>query len=1355
MKYLKHISIYLSSKLLVLGTLLLFVSMFNALFAMKLITKKISINDGLSQSGISVIHKDSTGLMWFGTWDGLNSFDGKNIHIFKSDKKNLKSLSSNIISDIVETSKGILWISTTNGVNKLNTVTWEVERYFENEGKNISRSTKSYKLTLGPENLLLCYTPNNTINYFDENAKKFIPLEIAALSSKNILELKNDLQGNVFLVTSEMELYKLQIRIVNNKPDVISCMRVLNQFSARNIFRKSDNEFWLIDNERKNIYLFNSTNGLFKAVADISGLYIKDGIESISEFNNEIVVGLTSKGLFYYDFTSKSWTQDSEYYGGVLSLFYDKKQQILWVGTNNNGVIANYREQLDFNCISNKDLSSRHASAVRTICEDIYGRIWVGNRGNGLSIITNTLVANSRVINIPEFTNNSILSICKGPDNAMLIGSESEGLFSVNPKTLKVSKIDLSISKVFSTLWSPPIYGLYWDNSLSTLWISTSTKGAFQVLLKDTNGYLSAQSTYSYNKDNNPGLNTNNFYAIIPFDKNHVMISTRGAGLFLINKKSHKVICNINQDSASPLTDNDVFSLQKSSDSVFWAGTSYGLNKLTFKNNKIKVTHYTEQSGLQNNTVHGILEDSNGIIWISTNSGISKINPKNNLITNYNHGYGLQSNEFSDGAYFKTTKGELFFGGINGLNHFFSSEFEERNFTPEIHISEIRINNSVFPLSAFTKTDRKGEYISLKYNQNFFSIGFVALDYINNANCEYSCILEGFNKEWVTPGAANIATFTNVAPGNYILKIKATNGDKVPNNQFYTLRIKIDNPWWTSIIAYLFYLSLIAVICYSIFSTIKKRLQLNRTIFEERVAKKEQLVTYEAKLRFFTNIAHEFCTPLTLIYGPCERLLESEATDNSSKKYLQIIKNNAERMQRLISDLMDFRKVETDNKKLIYEQIDIQELAKYISDGFIEFSEERQINFQLNFLSDNIFFVSDRDAIEKIIFNLVSNAYKYTDENGEISVSFDNSQEQLIIKIRNSGIGIKSDELENIFNRFQILDNFERNAGKGKIQRTGIGLALTKGLVTLLNGKITVESIENEFTEFTVLLPILLNVTIKPQLIKTATEAVQKSELSSINLSETKSQILIIDDETEIRNLLVDILSPYYEIVQAIDGNDGIEKLKHFRPALIISDIIMPNMSGIELLNEIKNSRLTSNIPIIFLSSKATIDDQIANYQRGLEFFIAKPFNSKYLLSIVNQIISNRKKLKEYYNSSLSNIEDYNGNFIHSDDKKFLVSITDIIIKNMENEHLNSDFICKQLNITRILLYRRIKELANSTPSDYIRNIRLKEAERLIKSTKLTIQEIMYQTGFNNKSYFYTIFKTEFGVSPNEYRKKS
>ena len=409
----------------------------NFLSASGLITKKISSNDGLSNSAISVIHKDSSGVMWFGTWDGLNSFNGKNIRIFKSDKKNPKTITSNVIIDIDEPRKGILWISTNNGVNRLNSETREVKRFFETEGKNASTSTKSYKLALGPQNIVLCYSLKNTLNYFDEKRKEFVPLRIDILKSKKVIEILSDSYGTVFFVTGEMELFRLQLRIQNNKPEVVSCLRVQNQLSVRNIYPKSDNEFWLIDNDMKYIYLYNSTNGLLKIVSDITNLPSKGGIQTISEFNNEIMVGLATTGLFYFDILQQKWVQmqNPEYRGGVLSSFYDKVQQILWVGTNNNGVISCYREQLSFKCLANSDLSPRHASAVRAICEDSYNRIWIGNRGNGLSIVVNTPNVNPKIINVNEFTNKSILSLSNGPDGQMFVGTESEGLLVINTKT--------------------------------------------------------------------------------------------------------------------------------------------------------------------------------------------------------------------------------------------------------------------------------------------------------------------------------------------------------------------------------------------------------------------------------------------------------------------------------------------------------------------------------------------------------------------------------------------------------------------------------------------------------------------------------------------------------------------------------------------------------------------------------------------------------------------------------------------------------------------------------------------------------------------------------------------------------
>ena len=1322
---------------------------------LNLTTKKLSSMDGLSNSAITVLHQDSMGIMWIGTWDGLNSYDGQNISIYKSNKKDKNSLSSNVIFEIIEPQKGILWISTPNGLNRLNTYTKEIQRFFEDKaGKSNTRSSHSYNLTTGPDLSIFCAVKEQAVYYFNNEKKQFIPLSIKQFNKKRIAQLSSDCNGALLILTTTGEIFQLKMKMKDEIPIVESCTQILKQHFIQSIIRKSGNDFWVIDKEHSHIYTFNNKHNTFKQIATLNGLPIQSKIQTINEINNELIVGFTTVGLFRYDSIHGKWIQDLDpnYNGGVLSSYSDKKQQILWIGTNNNGVISKYKEKLNFKSILNKELSEGNGAAIRSLFEDYKGQIWVGSRGNGINIIANLKAPRLAVQNIPAFSNKSIMSMAQGPDNLIFIGTESDGLFICDPNTLKARPIDLSIIKAFNVSTSRPIYSLYWDNQQSTLWIGTNNNGAFQIKLGLENSCPKITEYFCYNQENKSGLTNNSVFSISQDSNLKTWVSTRGGGVFLINGKTHKVELNINEYSASPLSDNDVLCLKKSSNGTIWAGTSGGLNHFSNVNGKIVVQQFTEQNGLANNTVHGILEAKNKDIWISTNYGLSKINIKTKQITNYFNGYGLQSNEYSDGAFTQTRQGELLFGGINGLNHFDAFDFEERKFSPNTLLTAIKINNTPINLSELKKNDSRGEYIALKYNQNFFDIDYIAIDYINNTNCEYSYILEGFNKKWVQQGTKHTATFTNVNPGEYILKIKATNGDKVWNEKPTIVRIKISEPWWNSWLAYSFYFLLLCLIAYYLYTIVKKRIELNRSLFEEKLKKKEQELTYEAKLRFFTNVAHEFCTPLTLIYGPCDRLLENENTDASSLKYIKIIKSNAERMQRLIDDLMDFRKAETENKKLAFENIDINELAKYICDSFNEFSEQKKITLFFDFKNENQFFISDRDAVEKILFNLISNAYKYTNEGGKISLKIDTTPENLLIKIRNTGLGIKKQDLQNVFNRFHILDNFERNVELGRIQRTGIGLALTKSLVSLLKGEISVDSEENEFTEFRIQLPAVHDVELKPQRV---TELVKTSNQAPIVSNGEKPLILIIDDEKEILNLLKDILSPNYSIIEAGDGKEGVEKLKHHQPTVIISDVMMPNMTGIELLKEIKNNQLISHIPVVFLSSKATMEDQISNYERGLEFFIAKPFNSKLLLSVVNRIVNSRGSLKEYYNSSISSIEEFSGNFIHADEKKFLVSIADIIKKNMEDEGLDSDFICEQLNITRILLYRKIKELANTTPTEFIREIKLKEAERLIRTTRDTIQEIMYQTGFNNKSNFYRIFKAAYTLSPSEYRKKS
>ena len=543
----------------------------------------------------------------------------------------------------------------------------------------------------------------------------------------------------------------------------------------------------------------------------------------------------------------------------------------------------------------------------------------------------------------------------------------------------------------------------------------------------------------------------------------------------------------------------------------------------------------------------------------------------------------------------------------------------------------------------------------------------------------------------------------------------------------------------------------------------KHRLEL------EELKRKQLADTYEAKLRFFTNIAHEFTTPLTLICGPIEQIMNEFHLPAKVEKYHRIIYSNAERMLRLIQELIEFRKADTSNEKPVYSRVDITALLHGVLENFSEVNEEKQINVETE-ISREMTVVTDRNAMEKIAYNLVSNAYKYTPDGGWIQIKAECGENGLVLSVKNSGKGIKPEHRDLLFDRFVILDNYEYQASKGRIFRNGIGMALVNSLVKMLSGKITVDSEQGKYTMFTLTFPPVGEdmVTAAPagaedrpgpameQEPETCPELAPETDGDTGRkaASSGKKSVMIVDDERQIRDLVADILGKEYNVVQAENGKAAIEKLRLSLPDLIISDINMPEMNGMEFLKWLKDNPLTKFIPVVFLAFKTDIEDEVETYEMGSEVFIPKPFYPKHLKAVVHSILDSRSLLKDYYNSALSSTDLYDGCAVDSQDKKFLMDITSAIEENITDEELSQNWLCERLSISRMQLYRKLKGLTGQTPSEFIRTIKLEHAAHLLKTTRMTVQEVMFNSGFNNKSYFYREFSGKYRMSPKEFRKE-
>lgn len=1337
------------------------------------------------------MYQDSTGLMWFGTWDGLNVYNGRNFEVYKPGLRNPSSISNNVIRDIIEERKNRLWIATDQGINLFDATTRTFKRFLFDGSTRTTHREKSYLLARGRNNIILCSVYELGLSYYVPDKNEFVPLQIPGVNTFHIKSMFFDKADNLWILQEKGELYKVYLQADQKGRVLIKhAKKIETASSLQSLHYNGDNKMWLAGRNILYELDIHDPKPIAYSITGNAGIYHEE-IAAMTTYAGKLWIGHASAGLYQcsVDTLHRAIIYEKKPFAsrGVFSLL-NGSQDILWVGTDGQGIYKVYINRKKFIHYSSRQIPELANSPVRSFCETSPGVLYTGTKGNGLLCITKTALSREtrqnsvQVINARSGLNsNAVFSLYKDKSNRLWVGTDGVGIHMLHPGTGKVHHL-LPDPVTHRGDEFGSVYAIC-QTSDSAIWLGTSGYGLVRLkIARRGAGYvISEYKRYTFEKERDQWLGSNIIYSIYSANDSIVWLGTRGGGLNRFNYVNETFRVYRASDKLNSLGSNDILCITGDNTGGLWIGTSNGFSYASPKisrNGSIVFKNYSEKDGLPNNTVHGIIADHNNHLWISTNNGISKFDTKTGVFLNYTEGDGLQNNEFSDGAYYISHfNGMVYFGGINGFNCFFPDAIKNSSYRPPIHLSNFKLYNSNEMLYRFA-AGKNGQWengLELDYNQNFFSLDFVALDYINNEKCRYAYLLENFHKDWVNSGTSHTAVFTNVPPGHYNLKIRCTNGDMVWSDAVFTLPIHIKLPWWQTFPAYLGYFFVLTAMAYGIYRLLKMRLQFNHTLLMERLNRKREEDIHEAKLRFFTNIAHEFCTPLTLIYGPCEKLLDYKFSDKHERKYLRIIKANAERMLSLIQQLMDFRKTETGNFRMNAEEIDIPEMIRYITDSFTEMAERNRQHFRI--LTDPLVqcWRSDRSSLEKILYNLLSNAFKYTPEGGQINFTTRMEGDNLYFLVSNTGRGIRKDEMGELFNRFRILDNFEARLSRGINVRTGLGLLLTKSLVTQLNGNLEVESEENGLTTFMVTLPQLettVPAVLKEETGKAGNETtvkvteepgIEEEPVSdNINILIVNDQghsgdggkpvILVVDDEKGIRDFLFDTLSPGYIVTMAEDGKKALDKIKEKLPDLIICDVLMPEMTGIEFTKEIKTNLLTSHIPVILLTGKRSVEDQISGISVGADVYLPKPFYPRHLRAIIERLLENRRTLKTYFNSSLADMDYYNGNLVGSEDQEFILKITRFTEQNIDQENLNAALICKELGIGRMQLYRKIKELTGQSPAEFIRNLRLKFAARQIITSSKTIQEIMYESGFNNKAYFFREFGKMFKMSPGEYR---
>lgn len=1292
--------------------------------------ERLSNENGLSNSSVNCFCEDSRHRLWIGTWDGLNVYDGRKFQIYRHKRNFSGSIGNNIIRQIIEQDSLTMWIVTNDCVSRRDERTGRFSNFYPGRDNNAKSGPVSYILGKTSGNEILVCAKQHGFFLYRQGVKesKFIPV---VGGNPRILSMLIDDTDRIFMLTESREILCYRFvylkgrevpMLVEESPVKTQCkvsdmsltgnVLVINYGSIVEGLDLHTGERYGIETGLPNVGRIASREGT---------LYLTDrNCSKLVSYNLRTRLGETIGSL-----PSKT---------AVFSI-YAGSQDILWVGTDGRGLLKIFEYASPFRTVHT-------VYPVRCFSKGEDGTILVGTKGEGIKLfdkrkrdVLGEITATQGLIS------NSVYSMRKNSRGDIFIGTEGKGINYLVRGEKSLRKLYFPADSI--TVKS--VYSLNFSHGDSVLWAGTSGGGLIRMKLKYLRG--DGYTVYDVRQYKASGvysaLGSNIIYSIVrSVDQDVLWLGTRGGGVVKFDSGKERFESIPNYSDLSKEINMDVLSMVRGTDGSLWVGTSYGLNRLMTEEGQIRYTSFPGEDDLEDSAVHGIVEDMTGNLWISTGNGITCIDGHSGRSVQYTSLNGLQNNEFSDGAYFRDNDKDIFFGGVAGFSYFNPDEMSLRDYSPQIRLAGLRINNA--ELNVYNRI--KQNVLCLDYDEAHVSLSFCVGDFINNENCIFEYRISSISDEWISNGSNSSISLTRLPPGRYRLDVRYTNGDRVWCKSMFSLNIRMRHPWWFSGWAVIIYLMLAIFIAYVVCSIIRNRIRMSRRLLLEHVEKEQQKKMHESQLNFFENIAHEFFTPLTLIYGPAQQLLERGELDNYAKKYVLLIKNNAERMQQLLNELMAFRKADKGYTVLHAETLNLNSMLNSIIDNFMLLAGENHIQLSVR-IGEMGSFNTDRNVLEKIFFNLISNAFKYTPANGYIKIYLERQADDTVqFRVRNSGKGLTEEQCAEAFNRFRI---FEHTNQKHAIS-TGIGLNLAKELSELLGGKISVESQLNEYVEFNVVLPQL------PMPEKQSEEDPRKDVTFNLPVSQDRHRkftVLVVEDDYNIRDLLLDILSSKYTVLTANDGLEALRILQQNLPDLVLCDIVMPELDGLGLIDKIRSDERTAHLPIVSVSAKLSMEDRIEAVEHGADAYITKPFNPRHVLATIGQLLNKRTIMKEYFNSARSDVTVREGVTLHHEDERLLNDIVGFIEKNIDDDALNPTSISDFIGMGKTSLYEKLKELTGKTPGEYIRMVRLDHASKLLKTTQLTVQEVMYKSGFSSKSYFYKEFAARFGSSPKEYRK--
>jgi signal transduction histidine kinase/ligand-binding sensor domain-containing protein/DNA-binding response OmpR family regulator len=1274
--------------------------------------RNYQVESGLSHNSVWAVMQDKQGFMWFGTNNGLNRFDGKNFKIYRQQSNDSLSIGHDFIHCIKEDSKGRLLIGTRNGM------------YLYNR---------------------------------DQDNFSPVVFEKGAINVNDILE---DLNGNIWVACHGEGLYRLNTALIFEKHYLFD-----DTFSnfIWTIATDHNGNLWL-GAAGKGLAHFDIQNERCLPITDRENLYIENQtIYTIHcDRDNSLWIGTSTNGLFRYNYINNDVSHYLKNTGSIKSIHVYSEQELI-MGSEKGLVIFN-KHTGNYNIIKeNESYDNASDNSIFSIAQDNEGAFWIGTYYGGVNYFSPAIHKFLYFNNFSKKTyqKHIISSIVEEEDGKLLVATHNNNIIyrydPVNRETGKAFEMDYNNiqcllrdnDRLYVSIYGRGIYVLSLKTGKIVEKISTNTiegKSMFKIstgkilisleeggcVLKDSNGKLTPLKKLS-------GIQITD---ITEDTTQTIWFATHAYGLYCWKPDGSWENFTNTPNSKIALVSNGLSDLLCDSKNYLWIGTkNKGLILYNPAERKIE-REWNETSGLPSNTIYSILDDAEGNVWVSTQKGIVRISNRNFEIKTF--GYIGQEIQYNSRCALISSSNYLYFGGANGFISLNPEELVFNKKIPTIAITEFKIfNKKVLPgekSSPLKNPVESATDIVLKHNQSNFSFEFASFSFVSPSSNQYAYMLDGFENNWnyVTE---NTAHYMNIPPGKYVFKVKGTNNDGLWGPEKCIL-IKIKPPFWLETYMIILYiLALTGAIIYLILRYHKHLEAKNQEKqYKYHVAKEKEI--YESKINFFTNIAHEIRTPLSLIMAPLERIIASKNMDEEVKKNLGIVELNANRLLDLVNQLLDFRKIENDMFLLNFHYQNVVKIIRKIYDQYHQDAKNNRIEMTLDVPANNILCYIDSEALYKIVSNLISNALKFTKDSIRVQLTIDD--ETLLLSVEDNGNGIKECYLNKIFEPFyqiQVTDNYNN---KG----SGLGLSLSKTLAMKLGGDLYVQSEYGKGSLFTLELPVLKNEDISKE-DKEIAEEITSESMESVRLDSSQT-ILLVEDNNELRNFMKECLSEYYTVVDANNGVHALQVIENNAVDIIISDILMPEMDGLELAHELKSNAAYSHLPIILLSAKTDTATKIDGFRKGADVYMEKPFSIEQLKAQISSIIETRINLRKKLIESP--LQYFKRNNINDDESaKFVKKLNDFIVENMSDEKFSINNLSRNFAISRTNFQKKIKSITGLTPNDYIKLIRLNKSAELLSTGKYRINEVCVIVGFNTPSYFSRCFFEHFGKLPKDF----